>query len=77
MYITAGNVDAIQMLCKTAANMRFYLSLQCFYAYTENACTVDVCELRSLGKKHTHMKSAVMLCQQKSKRTPSQTQFLT
>lgn len=42
MYFTAGNVDEIQMLCKTAANMCFYLSLQCFYSYTENAYTVNV-----------------------------------
>lgn len=50
MYITAGNVDEIQMLCKTAANMYFYLSLQCFYLYTENAYTVNVCEISSLKK---------------------------
>lgn len=51
IYITAGNVDVIQMLCKTAANMCFYLSLQYFYSYTENAYTLNVCKISSLGKK--------------------------
>lgn len=51
MYITAGNVDEIQMLCKTAANMFFYLSFQYFYSYTENAYTLNVCEITSLEKK--------------------------
>lgn len=51
MYITDGNVDEIQMLCKTAANMCFYLSLQYFHSYTENAYTLNVCEISSLEKK--------------------------
>lgn len=59
MYITAGNMDEIQMLCKPAANMFFYLSFQYFYSYTENAYTLNVCEITSLEKK---IKPAAMPC---------------
>lgn len=52
MYITAGNVDEIQMLCKTAANLCFYLSLHYFYSYTENAYTLNVCEISLVEKEN-------------------------